>query len=156
MRELAEGMDPDSKQSVLSCSNPIWSGVTAYRTLISAEKLRARCPDHRVFSGGFTQVTLLLVTLHSNIDLAAPSFLVLGKRCCETFLLITYSVLRLTHLSSSLDTQFLLGNTSISQVLRFNLISLTRHMKPMHEFLAGLSKGRLTATGSENSRLNSS
>ncbi|KAG1717600.1 hypothetical protein EDD22DRAFT_964616 [Suillus occidentalis] len=55
MRELAEGMDSDSKQSVLSCSNPIWSGVTAYRTLISAEKLRARCPDHRVFSGGFTQ-----------------------------------------------------------------------------------------------------
>lgn len=55
MRELAEGMDPDEKQSVLSCSNPIWSGVTAYRTLISAEKLRARCPDHRVFSGGFTQ-----------------------------------------------------------------------------------------------------
>ncbi|KAG0706587.1 hypothetical protein DFH29DRAFT_133362 [Suillus ampliporus] len=47
LRELAEGMSPEEKQSVLSCINPVWSGVTAYRTLISAEKLRARCPDHR-------------------------------------------------------------------------------------------------------------
>ncbi|KAG1753444.1 hypothetical protein EDB19DRAFT_2035323 [Suillus lakei] len=54
LRELAEGMDPDEKQSVLSCINPVWSGVTAYRTLISAEKLRARCPDHRVLKQ-FTQ-----------------------------------------------------------------------------------------------------
>ncbi|KAG1778822.1 hypothetical protein EV702DRAFT_1186477 [Suillus placidus] len=55
MRELAEGMDPDEKQSVLSCINPVWSGVTAYRTLIPAEKLRVRCPDHHVFGGGITQ-----------------------------------------------------------------------------------------------------
>ncbi|KAG1818991.1 salicylate hydroxylase [Suillus subaureus] len=55
MRELAECMDPVEKQSVLSCINPIWSGVTAYRTLIPAEKLRARYPDHRVFGGGITQ-----------------------------------------------------------------------------------------------------
>ncbi|KAG1886734.1 hypothetical protein F4604DRAFT_1284843 [Suillus subluteus] len=55
MRELAECMDPDGKQSVLSCINPVWSGVTAYRTLIPAEKLRARCPDHRVFGGEITQ-----------------------------------------------------------------------------------------------------
>lgn len=55
MRELAEGMGPDEKQSVLSCIKPVWSGVTAYRTLIPAEKLRARCPDHRIFSGGITQ-----------------------------------------------------------------------------------------------------
>jgi salicylate hydroxylase len=54
LRELAEGMDPDEKQSVLSCMNPIWSGVAAYRTLVSAEKLRARCPDHRVLRE-FTQ-----------------------------------------------------------------------------------------------------
>ncbi|KAG1720677.1 salicylate hydroxylase [Suillus lakei] len=54
LRELAEGMDPDEKESVLSCINPVWSGVTAYRTLISAEKLRARCPDHRVLRE-FTQ-----------------------------------------------------------------------------------------------------
>jgi salicylate hydroxylase len=87
MRELAEGMAPNQKQSVLSCIDPIWSGVTAYRTLIPAEKLRARCPDHRVFRGGIIQVSLLLVTLHS-IDLAAPSFLVLGKRCCEIFHLL--------------------------------------------------------------------
>lgn len=156
MRELAEVVGPHEKQSVLSCMNPIWSGVTAYRTLIPAEKLRARCPNHRVFAGGITQVNHLLVTWHS-IDLAVPSFLVLGKRCCETFLFlfIIYVVLRLTHLSSSLHTQFLLGNTSISQVSRFNLISLTRPMKPIHECLVGLSTGGLTATGSENSQLNS-
>ncbi|KAG0699388.1 hypothetical protein DFH29DRAFT_48317 [Suillus ampliporus] len=47
LRELAVGMGPDEKKSVLSCINPVWSGVTAYRTLIPAEKLRARCPDHR-------------------------------------------------------------------------------------------------------------
>ncbi|KAG2076203.1 salicylate hydroxylase [Suillus decipiens] len=55
LQELARGMPPDRKQSVLSCINPIWSGATAYRALISAEKLRARCPDHRVLGGGFTQ-----------------------------------------------------------------------------------------------------
>ncbi|KAG1737807.1 hypothetical protein EDB19DRAFT_1895769 [Suillus lakei] len=55
IRELAEVMDPDEKQSVLSCINPVWSGATAYRTLIPKEKLRARCPDHRVFRGGATQ-----------------------------------------------------------------------------------------------------
>lgn len=53
-RELAEGMNPDEKQSVLSYMNPIWSGVAAYRTLVSAQKLRARCPDHRVLRE-FTQ-----------------------------------------------------------------------------------------------------
>ncbi|KAG2159502.1 FAD/NAD(P)-binding domain-containing protein [Suillus bovinus] len=55
MRELADVIDPRQKQSVLSCINPVWSGVTAYRTLIPAEKLRARCPNHRVFAGGITQ-----------------------------------------------------------------------------------------------------
>ncbi|KAG2128278.1 FAD/NAD(P)-binding domain-containing protein [Suillus clintonianus] len=55
MRELAEGMHPNEKQSVLSCINPVWSGATAYRTLISAEKLRTRCPNHSVFRGGITQ-----------------------------------------------------------------------------------------------------
>lgn len=59
MRELAEVVNPDEKQSVLSCMSPIWSGVTAYRTLISSEKLRARCPDHRVLRE-FTQVSLLI------------------------------------------------------------------------------------------------
>jgi salicylate hydroxylase len=63
LRELAEGMDPDEKQSVLSCMNPIWSGVAAYRTLVSAEKLRARCPDHRVLRE-FTQVSLIPVAFH--------------------------------------------------------------------------------------------
>ncbi|KAJ8588057.1 FAD/NAD(P)-binding domain-containing protein [Rhizopogon salebrosus TDB-379] len=47
LQELAKSVHPDAKQSVLSCITPVWSGVTAYRTLISAEKLRARCPDHR-------------------------------------------------------------------------------------------------------------
>ncbi|KAG2353996.1 FAD/NAD(P)-binding domain-containing protein [Suillus spraguei] len=46
LRELAEGMDPDEKKFVLSCMDPIWSGVAAYRTLISAQKLRERYPDH--------------------------------------------------------------------------------------------------------------
>src|SRR5713226_311431 len=31
LRELAESVDSDAKQSVLSCINPVWSGVTAYR-----------------------------------------------------------------------------------------------------------------------------
>ncbi|KAG1878042.1 FAD/NAD(P)-binding domain-containing protein [Suillus subalutaceus] len=54
LRELAEDMDPDEKQSVLSCMNPIWSGVTAYRSLVSTQKLRARYPDHRALRE-FTQ-----------------------------------------------------------------------------------------------------
>ncbi|KAG1891072.1 FAD/NAD(P)-binding domain-containing protein [Suillus subluteus] len=58
LRELAEGMDPDGKQSVLSCMNPIWSAVTAYRTLVSTQKLRARFPDHRALRE-FTQATLI-------------------------------------------------------------------------------------------------
>jgi len=70
LRELAEGMDPDEKQSVLSCMNPIWSGVAAYRTLVSAEKLRARCPDHRVLRE-FTQVSLILAVFYI-INLARP------------------------------------------------------------------------------------
>jgi hypothetical protein len=64
LRESAEGMNPDEKQSVLSCMNPIWSGVAAYRTLISSEKLRARCPDHRVLRE-FTQVSLVPIELHT-------------------------------------------------------------------------------------------
>ncbi|KAG2353995.1 hypothetical protein BDR07DRAFT_1431117 [Suillus spraguei] len=54
LRELAENMDPEEKKSVLSCMDPIWSGVAAYRTLISAQKLRERCPDHRTLRD-FTQ-----------------------------------------------------------------------------------------------------
>lgn len=54
LRELSEVVSPDEKQSVLSCMSPIWSGVTAYRTLISSQKLRAHCPDHRVLRE-FTQ-----------------------------------------------------------------------------------------------------
>ncbi|OAX37334.1 FAD/NAD(P)-binding domain-containing protein [Rhizopogon vinicolor AM-OR11-026] len=47
LRELAGVVNSHAKQSVLSCINPVWSGVTAYRTLIRADKLRARCPGHR-------------------------------------------------------------------------------------------------------------
>lgn len=64
LRELAEGLDHDEKESVLSCMSPIWSGVAAYRTLVSAEKLRARCPDHRTLRE-FTQVSLILVAFHT-------------------------------------------------------------------------------------------
>ncbi|OAX37336.1 FAD/NAD(P)-binding domain-containing protein [Rhizopogon vinicolor AM-OR11-026] len=48
LRELAESVEPGEKEFVLSCIKPVWSGVTAYRTLVSAEKLRARYPDHRI------------------------------------------------------------------------------------------------------------
>ncbi|KAG2078265.1 salicylate hydroxylase [Suillus decipiens] len=80
LRELAGGMDPDEKPSVLSCINPIWSGVTTYRTLIPAQKLRARFPDHRVLTE-FTQymgknIYLLAypVSLGQNINLVGYTF----------------------------------------------------------------------------------
>ena len=57
LHELAESVEPDEKESVLSCINPVWSGVTAYRTLVSAEKLRERYPDHRILRE-HTQVSL--------------------------------------------------------------------------------------------------
>jgi salicylate hydroxylase len=82
LRELAEVVSSDAKQSVLSCINPVWSGVTAYRTLIPAEKLRARCPDHRALREA-VQVSLVAVTCHS-INLASLLLTVLGKGCCET------------------------------------------------------------------------
>ncbi|KAL0956449.1 hypothetical protein HGRIS_002597 [Hohenbuehelia grisea] len=34
-----------------SAIHPIWTGYTAYRTLISADRLKQLQPDHRVFSG---------------------------------------------------------------------------------------------------------
>ncbi|KAG1732596.1 hypothetical protein EDB19DRAFT_2003626 [Suillus lakei] len=72
LRELAEGMDPDEKESVLSCINPVWSGVTAYRTLISAEKLRARCPDHRVLREFTQYMEKMLISLHTQFSWAIP------------------------------------------------------------------------------------
>jgi salicylate hydroxylase len=63
LRELAESVDSGAKQSILSCINPVWSGVTAYRTLIPAEKLRARCPDHRALQESL-QVSIVAVTCH--------------------------------------------------------------------------------------------
>ncbi|KAF8991048.1 hypothetical protein BDQ17DRAFT_1287752 [Cyathus striatus] len=36
--------------AIMSCVEPEWSGTNAYRALIPAEKLRARYPNHRVFT----------------------------------------------------------------------------------------------------------
>ncbi|OJA17894.1 hypothetical protein AZE42_08682 [Rhizopogon vesiculosus] len=47
LRELAESVEPGEKEFILSCIKPVWSGVTAYRALVPAEKLRACYPDHR-------------------------------------------------------------------------------------------------------------
>jgi salicylate hydroxylase len=55
--ELAESVESGEKEFVLSCINPIWSGVNAYRTLVSAEKLRAHHPDHPILRE-HTQVSL--------------------------------------------------------------------------------------------------
>jgi salicylate hydroxylase len=55
--ELAESVESGEKEFVLSCINPIWSGVNAYRTLVSAEKLRAHYPDHPILRE-HTQVSL--------------------------------------------------------------------------------------------------
>lgn len=65
LNQLAESMEPDEKESVLSCINPVWSGVTAYRTLVSAEKLHVHYPNHRIFQE-HTQVSLILFTLTSH------------------------------------------------------------------------------------------
>ncbi|KAH7926925.1 salicylate hydroxylase [Leucogyrophana mollusca] len=47
MREMAAGSSEARAKAILSCIEPVWSGATAYRTLICAEKLRARDPNHR-------------------------------------------------------------------------------------------------------------
>jgi len=51
MPEIAQNLSGQAADFALSCAEPIWSGVTAYRTLINAENLLARAPDHRVFQG---------------------------------------------------------------------------------------------------------
>ena len=79
MRELAETVDPGAREYVLSCIKPVWSGVTAYRTLIPAEKLRARCPDHRALR---EPVQVSLVAGNTSF-IKSPLFIVLGKGCCE-------------------------------------------------------------------------
>ncbi|KAH7883088.1 FAD/NAD(P)-binding domain-containing protein [Phlebopus sp. FC_14] len=47
MRDIARSSSGKNASLALSCVEPVWSGVTAYRTLISAEKLRIRSPGHR-------------------------------------------------------------------------------------------------------------
>ncbi|KIJ64716.1 hypothetical protein HYDPIDRAFT_175280 [Hydnomerulius pinastri MD-312] len=47
MREIAQNLSGEAATAVLSCIDPIWSGTTAYRTLICADKLRALQPNHR-------------------------------------------------------------------------------------------------------------
>ena len=84
MRELAESMDPCEQQSVLSCINPVWSGVTAYRTLVSAEKLRARCPDHPALREHI-QVSLTPVTCHSSLTWHRLVLQYLGKDAVRRF-----------------------------------------------------------------------
>jgi hypothetical protein len=153
LQELAKSVHPDAKQSVLSCITPVWSGVTAYRTLISAEKLRARCPDHRALRES-VQVSLVGVVCHS-VNLTSPWFTVLGKGCCEA-LYPQYPLLALTRCSSSLYTLFLMDNTSTLRVLRFSLILSTLPMKSIQEIHDPLFEGRLTTSGLANLPLNSS
>ncbi|KAH7905241.1 FAD/NAD(P)-binding domain-containing protein, partial [Hygrophoropsis aurantiaca] len=50
MRESAQHSSGKDAKIRLSCVEPVWSGVTAYRTLICTEKLRARDPNHRALS----------------------------------------------------------------------------------------------------------
>lgn len=45
----------------LASIDPVWSGTNSYRALIPADVLRARCPNHRVF----TQP--MQVRLHGNL-----------------------------------------------------------------------------------------
>ncbi|KAF9225008.1 FAD/NAD(P)-binding domain-containing protein [Gyrodon lividus] len=47
MREIAQNLSGDTAAAALSCIDPVWSGATAYRTLINAEHLRACQPNHR-------------------------------------------------------------------------------------------------------------
>ncbi|KIJ16517.1 hypothetical protein PAXINDRAFT_98958 [Paxillus involutus ATCC 200175] len=47
MREIAQTLSEGAAAAALSCIDPIWSGATAHRTLINAEKLRASHPNHR-------------------------------------------------------------------------------------------------------------
>lgn len=47
MRDVARSLRGQAVSSALSCIDPIWSGVVAYRSLINGEKLRACAPHHR-------------------------------------------------------------------------------------------------------------
>ena len=47
MGEIAQALSGQAETSAFSCIDPIWSGAIAYRSLINAEKLRDRAPDHR-------------------------------------------------------------------------------------------------------------
>ncbi|KAH0831346.1 hypothetical protein J3R83DRAFT_14007 [Lanmaoa asiatica] len=47
MREIAQTLSGGASSSALSCIDPVWSGVGAYRSLINAEKMRACAPHHR-------------------------------------------------------------------------------------------------------------
>ncbi|KAF8558552.1 salicylate hydroxylase [Imleria badia] len=49
MREIAQNLSGQAATSALSCIDPVWSGVIAYRSLINAEKLWACAPHHRAF-----------------------------------------------------------------------------------------------------------
>lgn len=47
MRDIAQTLSGQAATSALSCMDPVWSGVVAYRSLINAEKFRACAPRHR-------------------------------------------------------------------------------------------------------------
>jgi salicylate hydroxylase len=47
MREIGQTLSGQASTFALSCVDPVWSGVIAYRSLINAEKVRASAPHHR-------------------------------------------------------------------------------------------------------------
>lgn len=49
MRDIARPLRGQAASSALSCVDPVWSGMVAYRSLIDGDKLRARAPHHRAF-----------------------------------------------------------------------------------------------------------
>jgi salicylate hydroxylase len=53
-RARAEGRQGDS-DNLLGSIDPVWTGILAYTAVVSAERLKARAPNHRAF-GQPTQV----------------------------------------------------------------------------------------------------
>ena len=83
MREIAPTLGGQAAASALSCIDPIWSGVIAYRALIDAEKLRIRAPQHRAFREP-TAVSRVLVSSGTvERTLTDERDAVLGERLCE-------------------------------------------------------------------------
>lgn len=77
----AKSGDESEAQRIAEATKPVWSGQTAFRAVISADKLKSIFPGHRALSEP--------VSVRSDYSSSYPSsnrsphFVVSGKRTCE-------------------------------------------------------------------------